>query len=109
MYTCFFRTVRGLSANFVPVSFGATFPIFLVAHPSVPVKNVADLIALAKKQPGKISFGSAGNGGGKHLAGELFNAGAEAMPTTPGQFGQILRTEILKWGKVVKAANIQAD
>lgn len=109
MYTCFFHTVRGLSANFVPVSFGATFPIFLVAHPSVPVKNVADLIALAKKQPGKISFGSAGNGGGTHLAGELFNAGAEAMPTTPGQFGQILRTEILKWGKVVKAANIQAD
>ena len=31
------------------------------------------------------------------------------MPTTPEQFGQILRTEILKWGKVVKAANIQAD
>ena len=31
------------------------------------------------------------------------------MPTTPGQFGQILRTEILKWSKVVKAANIQAD
>ncbi len=213
-----------IEKDFVPVSFGATFPIFLVAHPSVPVKNVAELIALAKKQPGKISYGSAGNGGGTHLAAELFNmqagtsllhvpykgsapamtdllggqvqlmfsdaptalpqikagkvrvlavaspqrstllpdvptisesglsgyeayswaafvapagtpadilarlsadigkvlnqpevkqklfdAGAEAMPTTPEQFGKMLRSEIVKWGKVVKVANIQAD
>ena len=213
-----------IEKDFVPLSFGATFPIFLVAHPSVPAKNVAELIALAKKQPGKISYGSAGNGGGTHLAAELFNmqagisllhvpykgsapamtdllggqvqlmfsdaptalpqikagkvrvlgvaspqrstllpdvptisesglggyeayswaafvapagtpadivarlsadigkvlsqaevkqklfdAGAEAMPTTPEQFGKILRSEIVKWGKVVKAANIQAD
>jgi tripartite-type tricarboxylate transporter receptor subunit TctC len=214
-----------IEKDFVPVSFGAMFPVVLVAHPSLPAKNVAELIALAKKQPGKISFGSAGNGGGTHLAGELFNmhagtqlqhvpykgsapamtdliggqvqlmfsdaptalpqikagkvralgvasaqrsallpdvptiadagnlpgyeayswaalvapagtpkdivakisadlakvmsqadarqrlydAGAEAMPTTPEEFGQMLKKEIAKWNKVVKAANIQMD
>ena len=59
---------------FVPVSFAAMFPIFLVAHSSVPAKNVAELIAYAKQNPGKLSFGSAGTGGGTHLAGELFKS-----------------------------------
>jgi tripartite-type tricarboxylate transporter receptor subunit TctC len=55
------------------VSFGALFPVVLVAHPDVPVKTVADIIALDKRSPGKLSFGSSGSGGGTHLAGELFN------------------------------------
>ncbi|MET0509285.1 MAG: tripartite tricarboxylate transporter substrate binding protein [Burkholderiaceae bacterium] len=59
--------------DFVPLSFGARFPIVLVAHPSLPAKNIAELIALAKKEPDKLAFASAGNGGGTHLAGELFN------------------------------------
>ncbi|MEI7445824.1 MAG: tripartite tricarboxylate transporter substrate binding protein [Burkholderiales bacterium] len=58
--------------DFVPVSMGAIFPIVVVAHPSVPVTSLADLAAYAKANPGKLSFGSAGNGGGTHLAGELF-------------------------------------
>ena len=62
-----------IEKDFVPVSFGAMFPVVLVAHPSVPARNVAELIALDKKSPGKLSFGSSGNGGGTHLAGELFN------------------------------------
>ncbi|WPB57339.1 tripartite tricarboxylate transporter substrate binding protein [Xylophilus sp. GOD-11R] len=62
-----------IERDFAPVTFGAIFPIVLVAHPSLPVKNVAELIALDKRTPGKLSFGSAGNGGGTHLAGELFN------------------------------------
>nr|WP_145545866.1 tripartite tricarboxylate transporter substrate binding protein [Variovorax boronicumulans] len=213
-----------IEKDFVPVSFGAMFPIILVAHPSLPAKNVAELVALAKKEPGKIAFSSSGNGGGTHLAGELFNmqagvqlqhipykgsapamtdllggqvqlmfadaptalpqiragkvralgvasaqrsallpelptiaeagvpgyeayswaglvapkgtppdivakisadlqkvmtqpdvkqrlydAGAEAMPTTPEKFAQMLRSEIAKWGKVVKTANIKMD
>ncbi len=213
-----------IEKDFVPVSFGAMFPVILVAHPSVPATNVRELIALAKQQPGKLAYGSAGNGGGTHLAGELFNlqagtklqhipykgsalamndllggqvqlmfadaptaltqiragkvralgvasaqrstllpelptivesgltgyeayswagllapagtpreivakisadlqrvmtqpdvkqrlneAGAEANPTSPERFGQILRTEIDKWAKVVKAADIKAD
>ncbi|KQP37144.1 tripartite tricarboxylate transporter substrate binding protein [Pseudorhodoferax sp. Leaf274] len=213
-----------IEKDFVPVSFGAMFPIILVAHPSLPAKNVAELVALAKKEPSKIAFSSSGNGGGTHLAGELFNmqagvqlqhipykgsapamtdllggqvqlmfadaptalpqiragkvralgvasaqrsallpelptiaasgvpgyeayswaglvapkgtppdivakisadlqkvmtqpdvkqrlfdAGAEAMPTTPEKFAQMLRSEIEKWGKVVKTANIKMD
>lgn len=213
-----------IEKDFVPVSFGAMFPVVLVAHPSVPARDVAELIALDKKTPGKLSFGSSGNGGGTHLAGELFNmqagtkllhvpykgsapamtdllggqvqlmfsdaptalsqikagkvraiavasarrsallpdvptvaesglpgyeayswagfvapagtpkdivqrlstdinkalsdpevkkrlydAGAEAMPTTPEAFGKMLHAEIEKWTKVVRTANIQVD
>ena len=61
-----------IEKDFVPVTFGAKFPIILVAHQSVPVKNIPELIVYAKQNPGKLSFGSAGNGGGTHLAGELF-------------------------------------
>jgi len=213
-----------IEKDFAPVTFATQFPIILVAHPSVQAKSVKELIAYAKANPGKLSYGSAGNGGGTHLAGELFkdiahvdllhvpykgsapamtdllggqvqlmfsdgptalpqikggkvralavgspkrsalapdvptmgeaglagydayswsgivvpaatpkeivaklNAdivkalndpevkkrllenGAEAMPGTPDQFGKTLRSEIAKWGKVVKAANIKAD
>lgn len=63
-----------IEKDFVPVSFGAMFPIILVAHQSVPVKTVQELIAYAKANPGKLSFGSAGSGGGTHLSGELFKS-----------------------------------
>jgi tripartite-type tricarboxylate transporter receptor subunit TctC len=61
-----------IERDFAPVTFAAKFPIILVAHQSVPVKNVAELVAYAKANPGKLSFSSSGNGGGTHLAGELF-------------------------------------
>ncbi len=67
------RLTYDIEKDFVPVSFGAMFPVVLVAHPDVPVKTVADVIALDRRAPGTLSFGSAGNGGGTHLAGELFN------------------------------------
>jgi tripartite-type tricarboxylate transporter receptor subunit TctC len=63
-----------IEKDFVPVTFAAQFPIILVAHPSVPAQTVQELIAYAKKNPGKLAFGSAGNGGGTHLAGELFKS-----------------------------------
>ncbi len=66
-----------IEKDFVPLTFGARFPIVLVAHPSVPAASVAELIALAKKSPGKLTYGSSGNGGGTHLAGELFNLQAQ--------------------------------
>ncbi len=62
-----------IERDFVPLSFGARFPIVLVAHPSVDARTVAELIALDKRSPGKLNYGSSGNGGGTHLAGELFN------------------------------------
>ena len=47
-------------------------PYVLVAHPSVPAKNAAELIAHAKKNPGKLSYGSSGAGAASHLSGALF-------------------------------------
>ena len=46
--------------------------LLLVVHPSVPVKNVAELVALAKSKPGKLNYASSGNGTPYHMAGELF-------------------------------------
>jgi tripartite-type tricarboxylate transporter receptor subunit TctC len=58
--------------DFAPVTMVASMPNLLVVHPSVPAKNVAELIALAKAKPGALAFASAGNGTSQHLAGELF-------------------------------------
>jgi tripartite-type tricarboxylate transporter receptor subunit TctC len=58
--------------DFVPVIRIASGPYVLVVHPSLGVGSVKELIALAKKQPGKIDFASSGNGGAQHLVTELF-------------------------------------
>ncbi len=67
--------------DFAGVSLIATLPQMLVVHPSLPVKSVKDLIALAKARPGEVNCGSSGNGSGSHLALELFNrmAGVRLM------------------------------
>ena len=57
--------------DFAPVSLIASTPFILVTHPLLPVKNVQDLIALAKSRPGQLNFGSAGAGGPPRLAAEL--------------------------------------
>jgi len=62
-----------IERDFVPLTFGARFPIVLVLAPGVEAKSVAELIAQAKRQPGKLAYASSGNGGGTHLAGELFD------------------------------------
>ncbi|HYC47059.1 MAG TPA: tripartite tricarboxylate transporter substrate binding protein [Burkholderiales bacterium] len=58
--------------DFRGVSLMASIPLVLVVHPSLPVKSVKQLIALAKSRPGQLSYGSAGNGTAQQLAGELF-------------------------------------
>lgn len=58
--------------DFAPISLISIGPFVLMAHPSVPAKNIRELIALAKAQPGKLNYASAGNGVANHLAGELF-------------------------------------
>ncbi len=60
-----------LERNFAPVSMLATGPLLLVVHPSVPARDVKELLGLARSQPGKLSYGSAGVGTTSHLAGEL--------------------------------------
>ena len=85
-YTLLVGTVASLATNvslqkklpydpakdFAPVTLLATQNLMLLVHPSLPVKSVKDLTALAKKQPGSLSFSSAGNGTGGHLSGELY-------------------------------------
>jgi len=63
--------------DFAPVSLIGVGPNVLVVHPSLPVKSVKELIALAKAHPGKLSYASSGIGGAPHLAGELFKSMAD--------------------------------
>ena len=60
-------------SDFAPIILNASVPQVLVVHPSLPVKSVKDLIALARTRPGQLTFGSSGNGAINHLTGELFN------------------------------------
>jgi tripartite-type tricarboxylate transporter receptor subunit TctC len=63
--------------DFAPVTLVVTVPEMLVVASNVPAKNMAELVALAKAQPGKLNFASAGVGGLPHLAGELFKLTAK--------------------------------
>jgi tripartite-type tricarboxylate transporter receptor subunit TctC len=63
--------------DFAPLTRVAMVPNLLVAHPSKPYKNVKELIAYAKANPGKVNYGSSGSGSSIHLSGELFNAMAK--------------------------------
>jgi len=58
--------------DFTPVMRLAEGPYVLTVHPSLPVKNVSELIALAKARPGEIDYASSGNGSSQHLVGALF-------------------------------------
>jgi tripartite-type tricarboxylate transporter receptor subunit TctC len=60
-------------ADFAPIMLVTSSPGILVVHPSLPVHNVQDLIALAKAQPGKLNYGSAGIGGFGHISGVMFS------------------------------------
>jgi len=60
--------------DFAPLTRVAMVPNLLVAHPGKPYKNVKELIAYAKANPGRVNFGSSGSGSSIHLSGELFNA-----------------------------------
>ena len=87
-YTLFLGSVTSLAINvssqkkmsydpqkdFAPVSMAFYSPLYLVVNPAVPVHSVRELIALAKAQPGKLTFASIGQGGSIHLAGELFRS-----------------------------------
>ncbi len=58
--------------DFAAVSLLATGPVVIVVHPSIPARNVKELVELAKKRPGQLNFGSPGVGSSPHLTGELF-------------------------------------
>ena len=86
-YTILFNTIGPIAVNislfgklpfdpvkdFAPITLVALTPNIVCLHPSLPVKNVKELIALAKNNPGKMHYGSGGPGTTQHLSGELFN------------------------------------
>ena len=60
--------------DFAMVAMFATVPNLISVHPTLPINNLGELVAYAKKNPGKLNYASAGNGTGPHLGGELFNS-----------------------------------
>jgi len=65
--------------DFTPIMPAATFPTVIMIHPSVPARNAQEFVALAKSQPGKLTYSSAGTGNGSHLTVELFRAAAGGL------------------------------
>ncbi|MDB5810093.1 MAG: Tricarboxylate transport protein TctC [Betaproteobacteria bacterium] len=62
--------------DFAPVTMAATIPVVLVVHPSLPVKSVKELIALAKAHPGQLNYASGGTGSAQHLPMEMLRVEA---------------------------------
>jgi tripartite-type tricarboxylate transporter receptor subunit TctC len=60
--------------DFAPISVVIVFPNILIAHPALPVRSTAELIALAKARPGQLNFATSGPGSTNHLSGELFKS-----------------------------------
>ena len=82
--------------DFAPVSMLSTVPNVFVIHPSVPAKNIQELVKLARAHPGKMSFGSGGVGSSNHLAGELFKSLAKVdILHVPYKGASIALTHIL--------------
>ena len=82
-----------LAKDLAPISNLATYPSAIVVHPTLPVRTVKDLVALAKARPGELNFGSAGSGSPNHLALELFKTMARVnMVHVPykGGSGQLI-------------------
>ena len=120
-YTIFFGTVANAISttlysklnydylkDFTPITLVATTPLVLVANPSLPVKNVKELIDYAKANPGKLNFGSGGIGTSNHLAGEMFKAETRtqlihvAYKGTPAAYIDLFSGQIsLMWDNIV--------
>src|SRR5258708_14638034 len=82
--------------DFAPIAGIAAMPHVLVVRKSLAVASVGELVALAKRKPGSLAFGSAGNGSGAHLAGELFKTRAGIdIPHVPFRGLSPMTTEML--------------
>ena len=82
--------------DFSPVSLVAVLPLIMVANSALPADTLPELIALARKRPGEILFGSTGNGSTIHLAGEMLNTVAKVqMVHVPYRGASLALTEML--------------
>jgi tripartite-type tricarboxylate transporter receptor subunit TctC len=106
--------------DFAPVTLVASVPFQVVVHPSVPVTNVKELIALAKRRPGDLLAASAGTGSGTHLAFELFasmaqvkithvpyKSGSSAIVDLIGGHVQLMFSNVINSGPHVRAGRLR--
>jgi len=85
-----------LVKDFAPVTLLATATFYLLVHPSVPARSVAELIKLAQEKPGKLNYSSSGIGTPPHLAGELFKSMAHvAIAHVPYKSAAAATTDLL--------------
>ena len=84
----------------VPVAMIAKAPMLMAVHPSVPAKSVKELIAVAKKTPGGLNYGSSGSGGNNHFSGALFAAAAGIKMTHVPYKGISMATTALASGEI---------
>lgn len=107
--------------DLVPIALVARIPMVLVVHPSLPVKNVADLLKYAKEKPGQLNFGSGGPGSAHHLVTEMFrgmagielthipyNGSAPAMNDVVAGHIQMLFSDPLPAPPQIKAGTVRA-
>lgn len=87
--------------DFAPVSLIAGVNNVLVVPPSLPVKSMKDLIALARRKPGELTYASGGRGGAQHLAGELFSSMANVKMTHVPYRGSAPGLTALMGGEVI--------
>jgi tripartite-type tricarboxylate transporter receptor subunit TctC len=95
-------------ADFAPIGLISSTPVMLMAHPSFSAKSIADLIAMAKKEPGKINFGTPPPGTGGYLAAELFKSMSGADMTIIPYKGTAALTTDLLGGHVPVGFNVMA-
>jgi len=84
----------------VPVAMFAKAPMLMAVHPSVPAKSVKELIAVAKKTPGGLNYGSSGSGGNNHFSGALFASAAGIKMTHVPYKGISMATTALASGEI---------
>jgi tripartite-type tricarboxylate transporter receptor subunit TctC len=93
--------------DFTFVTRVASVPYWIVVHPSVPVKTIRELLALAKRRPGELYFASAGSGSGTHLAFELFQSMAGIRLThVPYKIGSAAIIDLIGGHVQLMASNI---
>jgi tripartite-type tricarboxylate transporter receptor subunit TctC len=102
-----FQKVPYKFSDFVPLSDVAQTPNVLAVHPSVPARNVKELIALLRARPGELTYSSGGVGGSTHLAGELFKLLAKVdMVHVPYKGGSPAVTDLVGGQVTMTFANL---
>ena len=91
--------------DFVAIARVADVPLLLVTHPALPVKSTRDLIELARKRPGDINYGSAGNGSTSHLSMALFNSATGTKMVHVPYKGSVQATTDLVGGMLQAGTN----